>query len=232
MQRFSTKAIVLARTDFGEADRILTFLTPDHGKVRGLARGVRKLKSKLAGGIELFSVSEISFIAGRGEINTIVSTRLLDHYGNIVKDLDRTNAGYDFIKTLDKATADHPEPGYFDLLAEVLVALDDRQMDLNLVKSWFNAELLRLAGHSPNLQTDVEGYKLAQDQTYDFNFDDMCFQKSSSRQAFGEKDIKLLRLLFGNHRLATLQKLESLPDLASAVQPLTQTMVRQHLLHQ
>lgn len=227
MQRFSTKAIVLARTDFGEADRIITFLTPDHGKVRGLARGVRKLKSKLAGGIELFSVSEISFIAGRGEINTIASTRLLTHYGNIVKDLDRTNAGYDFIKTLDKATADHPESGYFDLLAMVLLALDDHKIDLNLVKCWFNAELLKLAGHTPNLQTDAEGYKLEQGHKYDFNFDDMCFQKSSGRQAYGKNEVKFLRLLFSDNQIAALQRVEALAELTAAILPLLQAISRQ-----
>ena len=50
-----TKAIVLRRTDYGEADRILQLLTPS-GKRSVIARGVRKEKSKLAGGIELFSV--------------------------------------------------------------------------------------------------------------------------------------------------------------------------------
>jgi len=51
MKRINTHGIVLARTDFGEADRILTFLTPDNGKVKAIAKGVRKQKSKMAGGI-------------------------------------------------------------------------------------------------------------------------------------------------------------------------------------
>jgi DNA repair protein RecO (recombination protein O) len=72
MKRFKTNGIILARTNYGEADRIITFLTPDHGKVKVIAKAVRKSKSKLAGGIELFSISQISFIIGRGEINTLV----------------------------------------------------------------------------------------------------------------------------------------------------------------
>ncbi|MDO8591465.1 MAG: DNA repair protein RecO, partial [bacterium] len=71
MNRYVTQGIVLSRTDFGEADRILTFLTNDHGKVRAIAKGVRKSKSKLAGGIELFSISDLTLIIGRGEINTL-----------------------------------------------------------------------------------------------------------------------------------------------------------------
>ncbi|HEX2615498.1 MAG TPA: DNA repair protein RecO, partial [Nitrososphaera sp.] len=61
MRRFRSDALVISRTNFGEADRILTFLTPNHGKVRGIAKGVRKPKSKLAGGIELFSVCDLLF---------------------------------------------------------------------------------------------------------------------------------------------------------------------------
>src|SRR3954468_11171776 len=116
MQKFKTQGIILNRTEYGEADRILTFLTANHGKVKAIAKGVRKLKSKLAGGIELFSISDLSFIVGSGEINTLASSRLVTHYGGIVKNLDRTNLGYEFIKIIDRATEDKPEPGYFDLL--------------------------------------------------------------------------------------------------------------------
>src|SRR5581483_3542398 len=112
MRQFRTQAIILNRTDYGEADRIISFLTPDHGKLKAIAKGVRKSKSKLAGGIELFSVSDISFIPGRKEISTVVSTRLIKHYGHIVKDLNRTNTGYALIKRLDKATEDAPETDY------------------------------------------------------------------------------------------------------------------------
>jgi DNA repair protein RecO (recombination protein O) len=79
MKQQSTKAVILTRTDYGEADRIMTFLTPELGKVRAMAKGVRKPKSKLAGGIELFSVSDITYIVGRSELQTLVSTRLDTH---------------------------------------------------------------------------------------------------------------------------------------------------------
>jgi DNA repair protein RecO (recombination protein O) len=85
MNQIITTAIILRRTDFGEADRILTLITPDHGKIRLMAKGVRRPKSKLAGGIELFSVSKISYIKGRSEIGTLVSAQLNTHYGTIVR---------------------------------------------------------------------------------------------------------------------------------------------------
>lgn len=108
MNQIVTTAIVLGRTDYGEADRILTLLTPDQGKLRLLAKGVRRVKSKLAGGIELFSVSTITFVRGRGDIGALVSTRLNKHYGHIVQDLDRTMLGYELLKQLNKTTEDEP----------------------------------------------------------------------------------------------------------------------------
>src|SRR5665213_4492942 len=124
MKQIITKGIVLSRTDYGEADRILTLLTPDQGKLRLMARGVRRMKSKLAGGIELFSVSDITFIRGRGEIGTLVSTRLRTYYRNIVQDIERVQLGYELIKSLNKATEDAPEVDYFELMERSFAALD------------------------------------------------------------------------------------------------------------
>src|SRR5688572_15436140 len=147
MNQLVTEGIILSRIDYGEADRILTLLTPEQGKLRLMAKGVRRVKSKLAGGIELFSVSSITFVKGRGEIGTLISTRLAKHYAAIVKDLDRTMLGYDLIKQLNKVTEDHPEPEYFELLRHVFAALDDPAISLELVRFWFAAQLLRIEGH-------------------------------------------------------------------------------------
>jgi hypothetical protein len=104
MNQLTTQGIILGRTDYGEADRILTMLTPDHGKLRLMAKGVRRVRSKLAGGIELFSVSDVTYIKGRGDIGTLISTRLVRYYKYIVSDINRTMLGYDLIKLLNKVT--------------------------------------------------------------------------------------------------------------------------------
>ena len=150
MNQLNTTAIVLSRTEYGEADRILTLLTPDHGKLRLMAKGVRRVKSKLAGGIELFSVSNITFAKGRGDIGTLVSARLLQHYGNIVANLERTMLGYELIKQLNKITEDDTEPAYFEVLHQAFAALDDATVPVGLIRMWFSMQLLRLNGHEPN----------------------------------------------------------------------------------
>ncbi|HMM62356.1 MAG TPA: DNA repair protein RecO, partial [Candidatus Saccharibacteria bacterium] len=92
MRTNRTRAIVLRRTNYGEADRILQLLTPD-GKRSVMARGVRREKSKLAGGIELFAISDVVIGEGKGELGVLTSSRLVQFYGNILKDFDRMQFG-------------------------------------------------------------------------------------------------------------------------------------------
>jgi DNA repair protein RecO (recombination protein O) len=225
MRQFRTQAIVIGRTEYGEADRIMTFLTPDHGKVKAIAKGVRKTKSKLAGGIEFFSVSDISFIPGRREIGTVISTRLIKHYGHIVKDLDRTNTAFALIKRLNKATEDAPETAYFDLLQQAFGALDDFSTDLTLIDIWFSAQLLRLAGHTPNLRTEKSGEKLTADKKYDFDFDAMAFYPGTE---FNSDHIKFLRLLFSHNKSDALQKIVNVSKLANQCRMLVEALSNLH----
>lgn len=207
MKQLVTPAIILKRTDYGEADRIITLLTPEYGKIVLLARGVRKVKSKLAGGIELFSVSEITFIKGRGEVGTLVSTRLMCHYGKIVTDLQRTMTGYELIKQLDRATEDEPETPYFELLSKTFEALNDQEVALDIIRFWFAAQLLHIGGHMPNLQTDTNGGKLDASLQYIFDADQMTFATSAHGQ-YSADHIKFLRLAFLGHTPRVLAQVQ------------------------
>lgn len=228
MKQLNTTGIILSRTNYGEADRIITLLTPDYGKLRVVARGVRKVKSKLAGGLELFSVSHISFIRGRSELATLISTRLIKHYGHIAKDLDRTMLAYELIKQLDRATEDEPGSEYFELLQQTFAALDSPAINTDLIKLWFAMQLLHLAGHTPNLQTDTAASKLAESNKYNFDFDVMAFAPSPNGR-FGANHIKLLRLGFSHHQPKTLQQVSGLNDLLAAIAPIVQTMLESHI---
>jgi DNA repair protein RecO (recombination protein O) len=228
MKPLVTRGIVLKRTDFGEADRIITVLTPDHGKLRLMSKGVRRVKSKMAGGIELFSVSDLTYIRGRGDISTLVSARLIKYYDQIVHDIERVQLGYDLIKQLDRATEDAPEPEYFDLLQQSLEALDEAAIDLELIRIWFGAQLLRQAGFSPNLSTDTEGNKLAANQKYTFDFDHMSFAPAEAGQ-FKADHIKLLRLLFAGHAPQALAQVQGTAPLVTKIAPLVLAMQTAHL---
>lgn len=224
MNQRVTRGIILARTNYGEADRIVTVLTPDQGKIRLMARGVRRVKSKLAGGIELFSVSDITYLNGRGNIGTLISSRLETHYGRIVNDIDRVQLGYDLIKVLNKVTEDNPEAIYFDLLKQTFEALDDQAIPLNLIQSWFEAQLLIHAGHTPNLSTDIKGSRLVEAKDYSFDYDNMAFY-IHPKGPFRSDQIKVLRLLFSRNSPLKLSQISGLNESLHKLAPLIHTMI-------
>lgn len=219
MKQLVTTAIILQRTDYGEADRILTLLTPEYGKIRVMAKGVRRVKSKLAGGIELFSVSHVTFIKGRGDMGTLSSTRLEKHYNHIVENLDRTMVGYEIIKRLHMVTEDEAEPDYFDVLREAFEALDDVGVPLPLVSLWFAAQISRLNGHTPNLRTDEHGMKLEADKYYNFDTDDMLFVAADNGR-FNAQHIKFLRLLFAGNTPRALRQVQGVGQLITDCRPI------------
>jgi DNA repair protein RecO (recombination protein O) len=229
MNQIVTTAIVLGRIEYGEADRIITLLTPDQGKLRLMAKGVRRVKSKLAGGIELFSVSQVTFIRGRGEIGTLVSTRLDKHYGHIVSDIERVQLGYELIKLIDKTTEDEPEPIYFDLLKDAFDALNQPAIDLHIIRTWFCAQLLRAGGHQPSFESDTTDQPLRPDGRYRFDAETMALARQPDGP-IGGNEIKCMRLFFGTTKPATLHKITAigqlLPQVDAVVRPAFDLYVR------
>jgi DNA repair protein RecO (recombination protein O) len=223
MKTIVTQGIILARTNFQEADRIITMLSSDQGKVRLVAKGVRRPKSKMAGGIELFSVDDITYMPGRGELGTLVSSRLVKHYGNIVKDINRTMYGYDLLKRFNKISEDVVEDAYFDLLQTCLSALDNLNISLDVIDVWITMQLLQLTGHTPNLQTDTNGNKLAANGQYVFSFDDMAFAPTPH----GENIVavaKTLRLAAAGLPLGNFAAVQGVADTAPQAAQLAKTM--------
>lgn len=201
MKPVVSKGIVLNRTNYGEADRILVFLTPDQGKVHAIAKGVRKSKSKLAGGIELFTVADISFIRGKSELVTMTSARLNKHFGEITKQLDRANAGYEVLKIVAKHTDDHPDASYFGLVSETFDLLNRSEITPNLSLSWFYTQLLKLDGRTPNLQTDFQNKALNEQDKFLFDYQSMALKPHNSGP-FNASHIKLLRALLSSAKVA------------------------------
>lgn len=223
-----TIGMVLARTDFQEADRILTILTPDHGKLRVIAKGVRRQKSKLAGGIELFSVSELTVLPGRGELGTLISTRLKYHYGQIVKDIDRTMLGYDFLKRMQRLTEDAAGEEYFELLKNAFAGLDDLDLSIDIVELWFSVQLLKITGHAPNLKTDEKNERLEIDQTYMFDFELMGFRREE-QGVFDANHIKLLRLAYSTDSPEVMKKVTDADTRAAETNNLAKNILKLHV---
>lgn len=227
MKQNVTTAVILKRINFGEADRIITVITSDFGKLRLMAKGVRRVKSKLAGGIELFSESSITYIPGKRDISTLVSTRLNKHYGNIVRNLDRTTFAYEALKTIDQVTENECEPEFYELIVETLDGVDQTSISIGLVKAWFFMRLLGLLGHEPNISTDADGQALQAGQTYSFDFEAMAFVQNNGG-AYGQSHIKTLRLL-QTQSVKTLARISQIEEVVGELQPLITAWQKQSL---
>jgi DNA repair protein RecO (recombination protein O) len=117
---YRTEAIVLRRTDFGEADRLVTVLTPDRGKLKLVAKGARKPASRKSGHVELFSHGQFLVAVGR-ELDIITQAETIEPFRPLREDLLRTTYAYYLAELADAFTAERDENHpLFDLLKDAL----------------------------------------------------------------------------------------------------------------
>ena len=228
MKRAVDQAIVLRRVDYGEADRIVSLLSRRHGKITLFARAVRKPKSKLAGGIELFALNEVTFIPGRGDMMTLVSAQVMQHFGSIVRDYDRTMLAYRLLKAVDALTEDTADESYFTFLLNGLAALDDELLSDDKLILWLAVRLLALHGSMPNVLRDTHGAELSLDGAYQFSFEDMGFY-ADSNGSFQADTIKLLRLCASAESVATIKRVQADELVIASARELAQRIVAEVL---
>jgi DNA repair protein RecO (recombination protein O) len=216
MKQISTEGIILKRINFSEADRILTVLTLDNGQVSMLAKGVRKSKSKLAGGLEIFSVSDINYIDGKSELKTVVSTRLKVHFKNIVTSVERTMAAYDFMKIIESFSKHTETSEYYQLLKNGLAGLDDDSLTTELIETWFYINILNINGSGINTEKPLNKKNFSEEDSYDFSYDDMCFYSSEAGQ-FSPNHIKFLRLVNKSSEPKQLLSITNYENLSNSI---------------
>lgn len=188
-----TKAIILHRTKYGETDRILNLLTPE-GRKSCVAKGVRKEKSKLAGGIEMFTVSEITIHESeKSDMGILTSAKMQKSYMNIISDLDRFELGSKIIKMTNKISENVDSPELFSLVNQTFWALD-KNLSRDLVESFFLLNLMRISGEEVNLHRDVNGEKLNAETIYAWNSYENALAPEPSGNVRAEH-IKVMRLM-------------------------------------
>lgn len=211
-----TKAIVLRRTNYGESDRILNLLTPE-GKLAVLAKGVRKEKSKLAGGIELFSVADVVVHQGRSSLGTLTSARMQCFYSNILSDLTRLELASEILKKSEKAAEQIDNPDYFDLVNQALSGLNQKSSP-EVVRAWFMLNLAQAVGESINLSADVNGEALAADLHYLWDHAESAL-RADPQGLISAAEIKLGRIILTS-RLEMILRISGVNELVKALNPL------------
>lgn len=211
-----TRAIVLRRTNYGESDRILNLLTPE-GKIAVLARGVRKEKSRLAGSIELFSVADVVIHQGKSKLATLTGAKMLQFYGHILSDVDSLELAAFMMKKVERATEQVSSPDYFSLLAQGLDGLD-RSLDVNLIRTWFSLNLVRIGGEEINLLRDTDGRELDPNLSYIWDVAEAALRPHASGQ-ISANEIKFARFLLSNP-LIWATKINDYPGLLQRISSL------------
>jgi DNA repair protein RecO (recombination protein O) len=193
MKSNKTLAIVLRRTNYGEADRILQLLTPT-GKKSVMAKGARREKSRLAGGIELFAICEAVIVEGRGDMGTLTSSRLVHFYRHIIEDYDRMQFAYTAIKLVSSASEMVDGPQWYDVLVETLAGLDAKSINLDIVQMWFYIRYSKVLGYEMSLWHDNNGDKILPDQTYRYDSSEKSLVIDKNGELTSDH-IKLMRLV-------------------------------------
>ena len=151
---YSTEAVVLKRTELGEADSILTLYTPYLGKVRAVAKGARRPKSKLGGHVELLVHSQMLLARSRS-LDTISQSQTIESFLPLRVDLWRTSLALYVAEMIDRFTAEGEENhALFRLLVDTLDRLCHARHG-DLVLRYFELHLCDHIGYKPELQQCV-----------------------------------------------------------------------------
>ena len=154
---YRTQAIILRRSDLGEADRLLTLLTPELGKLRVIAKGARKVASRKAGHVELFNRANLLIARGRGELDIVSQAETIEPWRALREDLTRSTYAHYAAELIDRfAEEGTAQPELFDLLCEGLGWFSSAT-DLALAARYFELRLLNLAGFQPQVFQCVGG---------------------------------------------------------------------------
>lgn len=151
---YRVEAIVLRRVDFGEADRVLVLFTRERGKLAVVAKGVRRISSRMAGHLELFTQSDLQLAKG-ANLDVVTQAETRNPFRALREDLTRTSTAYLVAELADALSEEGVEqPEVYDLMAATLRALGTTD-DPRLVVAHYQLRLLDVTGFRPVLQRCV-----------------------------------------------------------------------------
>jgi DNA repair protein RecO (recombination protein O) len=153
MQLYRDDGVVLRTQKLGEADHIVTVLTRKTGKVRAVAKGVRRTKSRFGGRLEPFTHVDLLLYQGRS-LDTITQAEVIRSYGApLTADYPRYTAGVAMLETAERFTPEEKEPTLrqFLLLIGGLRALGEGEHEPRLVLDAYLLRSLAVAGYAPSL---------------------------------------------------------------------------------
>jgi DNA repair protein RecO (recombination protein O) len=145
--------MVIGRRALGESDRLVEFYTRAHGRVRGVARSARRMRSRFGSALELFTLGELVFFdTGRSDLVRVDHFDILHPFVRVREDLDRLGRGAWIAECLSRLCAERdPHPALFGLAVRSLRALESPAVAPARVTISFAVRAVHLLGHRPRL---------------------------------------------------------------------------------
>ena len=204
MALYREHAIVLRTHKLGEADRILVLMTEHRGKVRAVAKGVRKTKSRFGGRLEPTGHVALLLYEGR-ELDVVTQAESVDHFRSIREDLDRLGRAHSLLEAVDQLAQERePNPALYRMLLGALRTLAAR--DAPLVVPGFFWKALALEGFEPMLDVCVSCG--AEEPLVAFDVEEGGVLCNACRRgvAISAEALELLRLVLGGGLAAALDQ--------------------------
>ena len=205
MALYRDQAVVLRGWKLGEADRIISLLTLDHGKVRGVAKGVRRTKSKFGARLEPLSHVAIQLYRGKGDLDTITQVETIDRFANLRSDPDRFARAEAMLEAVDHVAQDRePDPRLHVMLTRALATLD--RDDSPLVVAAFFLKLLAHEGLQPHLDECVSCGSAGPIEAFDLHEGGVLCRDCRRGYPLTPEALGLLRRILGGGLAGVLQE--------------------------
>jgi len=199
-----TKGFFLGEKEYREDSRIFTVFTKDFGKIKVFGKAIRKIKSKLRAGTEIFSLSEIEFIQGKIH-KTLTDVVLIDKFKNLKTDNNRFQIALRISKDLnDLVYEEEKDDKIWQLLEETFRKLDNWKSEI--IYHYFFWNLISILGYKPELYyCHICRQKLSKKNLYLFSKENgiickSCFEKINKKNKesylnISINTIKILRII-------------------------------------
>jgi len=201
---YRTQGFVLKKTDLREADQVFDIFTKDFGKLEILGRAIRKIKSKLRSGADLFYLSEVEFIQGK-TYKTLTDAITIEKFKNTRNDLEKLKVAFQVAEVADSLIkGQERDEQIWNLLDEVFEKLNDYSLlttHYSLIYYYFLWNLLSISGYQIDLHNCVICRKNLIPLKLYFSSEEggiicaTCFDKTNERIDISSEVIKILRLL-------------------------------------
>ncbi len=209
MALYRAEGVVLRRWKLGEADRIIVFATAEHGKVRAVARGVRKTKAKLAGKLDPPAHVALQLYETRGDLDIVTQVETINRFDGIRSDLNRLVRAMAMLEATDQVMRERDgDLQLFTLLVKALETLALNQGPL--VMSGFMLKMLAHEGLEPFLERCVRCGAESELVAFDIGEGGVLCSDCRRGRSITPDALRLLRLVLGGGLAKALAEPESL----------------------